>query len=208
VFSVDTGPNQLRALNLINECALYNHVFTLSPRDSSTDTTVFSKKTKPFIIEGSGSPPHTPSESVIAGNLVTSLLHHPIAERLHLATLHTSFPWLIAGLAPWRGVLHPNPPKREPRYIASLITKHELTYGDDVRGIIEDVFERGKMDRVKTVVHQNEQLLKSDAGTTIPTFVVALTDSPFDSGVGATLARCHIHTLTLRIDTAFSCRYG
>ena len=161
---VDIGPNPLLALNLINECGLYNHVFTLSPRNSSTDTTVFSKKSKPFIIEGSGNPPHAPVESLIAGNLVTSLLHHPVANRLQLATLHRSVPWLLAGLAPWRGALHPNPPKREPRYIASLITKHELMYGEDVRGIVEDVFERGKMDRVKTVVLQSQQISKLDAG--------------------------------------------
>ena len=164
------GPNQLLALKLINECGLYNHVFTLTRRDSSTDSTIVVKGKKSFVIEGSGNPPHPPSESITAGILVTFLLQHRIASYLKLCDMNTSLPWLLAGLAPWRGVVHANPPKKEPRYVASLITKHELTCGEDTRGIIEDIFEKGKMDRIKDVVHRNQsqELSKLDAGTFLP----------------------------------------
>jgi hypothetical protein len=47
--------------------------------------------------------------------------------------------------------------------------------------------------------------------TTHPDFpplrILGLMNSPFDSGVGATLARRHIHTLTLRTDTSSSHRH-
>ena len=63
--------------------------------------------------------------------------------------------------------MHANPLKKEPRYIASLITKHELTYGEDIRVIVEDIFEKAKMDRIRDVVHRNQsqELSRLDAGT-------------------------------------------
>jgi len=164
------GPNQLLALKLINECGLYNHVFTLTRRDSSVDSTIVVKGKKSFVIEGSGNPPHPPSESITAGNLVAFILQHRIASFLKLRDVNTSLPWLLAGLAPWRGAVHASPPKREPRYVASLITKHELTFGEDIRGIIEEIFEKGKMDRIKYAVHRNQfqELSKLDAGSLLP----------------------------------------
>jgi len=161
------GPNQLLGLKLIDECGLYNNIFTLTRRDSSTDSTVLIKGKKRFVIEGSGNPPHPPCESITAANLVTYLFEHRIASFLQLCKMNRSLPWLLAGLAPWRGAVHANPLKKEPRYIASLITKHELTYGEDIRVIVEDIFEKAKMDRIRDVVHRNQsqELSRLDAGT-------------------------------------------
>ena len=74
----------------------------------------------------------------------------------------------MAGLTPWRGLIHPNPPKREPKFCASLITKHELMYGEDIRDIVEDTFERGKLEIVRENVIQNEtqSISRVNAGMT------------------------------------------
>ena len=74
----------------------------------------------------------------------------------------------MAGLTPWRGLIPTNPPKREPKYRASLITKHELMYGEDVRDIVEDTFERGKLEVVREngIRNETESISRIDAGTT------------------------------------------
>lgn len=73
----------------------------------------------------------------------------------------------MAGLTPWRGLVHPNPPKREPKFCASLITKHELMYGEDIRDIVEDTFERGKLEVMRDSVIRNEteSISRVDAGS-------------------------------------------
>jgi hypothetical protein len=72
----------------------------------------------------------------------------------------------MAGLAPWRDAVHDNPPKREPKYLASLITKHELMYGNDIRDVVEDTFETGKLVMVKEAAKRNDLLSipRLDAG--------------------------------------------
>ena len=125
------------------------------------------QKTKIFKTEGVLNSPHPPAESVAAGQLVKYLLQHRIAEFLQLDHFQSSpLPWIIAGLAPWRGAIYPNPLKKEPKYCASLITKHELMYGEEIRDIIEDIFERGKMDIVKKMAEQNilATITKQEAG--------------------------------------------
>jgi len=96
---------------------------------------------------------------------VTYLLQNRIAEFLQLDG-NSVLPWLLAGLAPWRGVKHENPPKREPKFLSSLITKHELMYGDDVRNIVEDIFETDKMSQIDVAATENQrqQLNRRDAG--------------------------------------------
>jgi len=151
-------------LELIDDCGLYNHVFTLSKREQAADP---ASKKKSFSITGVQDPPHPrlPAESVAAGRLVTYLLQHRIAEFLQLDG-NSTIPWLIAGLAPWRGVKHEKPPKREPEYLSSLITKHELMYGDDVRNVVEDIFETKKMDKLDAAASENQiqRLSRHDAG--------------------------------------------
>lgn len=94
------------------------------------------------------------------------LLQHPIAKFLRVDITPHTILWVMAGLTPWRGALHPNPPKRESKYCASLITKFELMYGEDIRDIVEDTFERGKLEVVKKNVQQNEtnEISRLDAG--------------------------------------------
>ena len=156
------APHHIRSLQLIDDCALYNHIFTLSKRDQTTDPIL---KKKHFSISGVQDPPRPPAESVAAGQAVTYLLQHRIAEFLQLDG-NSTLPWLLAGLAPWRGAKHENPPKREPKYLSSLITKHELTYGEDIRNIVEDIFETGKMNRLDDVTSANQfqRLDRHDAG--------------------------------------------
>lgn len=152
-ISLTIAPHHLRSLELIDDCGLYNHIFTLSKRDPSTDPT---SKKKSLSITGVQDPPRSPAESIAAGRLVTYLLQHRIAEFLELNG-NSTIPWLIAGLAPWRGVKHERPPKREPQYLSSLITKHELMYGDDVRNIIEDIFETTKMSKLDAAATENQR---------------------------------------------------
>jgi len=152
-----SGPNHLQALKLIDDCCLYNHIFTLSKRDAATSPSVSGKKSS-FSIEGVQDPPNSPSESVAAGQLVLYLQQHRIAEFLKLNTIPlslVSLPWILAGLTPWRGVLHPNPPKKEPKFLSSLIVKHELMYGEEIRNVVVDIFEKGKMDLVKDAAERN-----------------------------------------------------
>jgi hypothetical protein len=109
---------------------------------------------------------------VAAGQLVEYLLQHRIAEFLQFDTVSPTLPWVMAGLAPWRGVMHPNPPKKQPKFCASLITKHELMYGEDIRDVVEDTFEKRKMKTVKNGVQQNavQPLSKQDAGIALISF--------------------------------------
>jgi hypothetical protein len=153
---------------MIDNCHLYNHIFTLSKRDSTTDPTIL-KKRSAFSIEGVLNPPHPSAESVTAGSLVNYLLQHRIAEFLQLNKVHPTLPWIMAGLAPWRGAVHHNPPKKEPKFLASLITKHELMYGEDIREVVADTFEKGKMDLVKEAATRNEfnEISRQDAGTSV-----------------------------------------
>ena len=88
----DVGPNQLLALKLINECGLYNRIFTLIQRDSSVDSTTVVKGKKSFVIECSGNPPHPPLESITVGNLVAFIFQHRIASFLKLRDVNTSLP--------------------------------------------------------------------------------------------------------------------
>src|SRR5271154_4688800 len=156
------APHYLRSLELIDDCGLYNHIFTLSKRDPTTDPTL---KKKSFSITGVQDPPRLPAESVAAGRLVTYLLQHRIAEFIQLDGTKT-LPWLLAGLAPWRGAKHDDPPKREPKFLSSLITKHELMYGEDIRNIVEDIFETGKMSKLYVAASANagQQLKRQEAG--------------------------------------------
>lgn len=191
------APHHFKALEMIDDCRLYNHIFTLSKRDSTTDPTTSKKKTT-FSIEGVLDPPRSPEESVAAGQLVNYLQQHRVSEFLQLNNIHPTLPWIMAGLAPWRGVLHPNPQKKEPKYLASLITKHELMYGENIRDIVEDTFERGKMDMVKEAAVGNEsiEISKKDAGMS-PMY---LTDnSCVGAKIGSALAHDYFHPVTLRI---------
>ena len=72
----------------------------------------------------------------------------------------------MAGLAPWRGAVHPNPPKKEPKFLASLIVRHELMYDEKKRDIVEDTFEKGKMEVIKEAAAQNQlhEMSRYDAG--------------------------------------------
>ena len=72
----------------------------------------------------------------------------------------------MAGLAPWRGAIHPNPPKKEPKFLASLIVKHELMYDEKKRDIVEDTFEKGKMEAIKKAASQNQshEMSRYDTG--------------------------------------------
>jgi len=153
---------------LIDDCHLYNHVFTLSKRDSTTDptATTTSSKKKAFSIEGVLDPPHPPAESLSAGSLIYYLRQHPIAELLQLNTIDAALPWIMAGLAPWRGAVHPNPPKKEPKFLASLIVKHELMYDEKKRDVVADTFEKGKMEIIKEAATQNQlhEMSRYDAG--------------------------------------------
>ena len=96
---------------------------------------------------------------------MTYLLQHRIAEFIQLNG-NSTLPWLLAGLAPWRGAKHDDPPKREPKFLSSLITKHELMYGEDIRNVVEDIFEMGKMSKLYVVASENaaEQLKRHEAG--------------------------------------------
>jgi tRNA nucleotidyltransferase/poly(A) polymerase len=164
------APHQLRALQLIDDCNLYHHIFTLSPRDPDNDPT--STKKKSPHIEAYIDPPRAPAESVAAGQLVVYLLQHRIAEFLQLDFIEPTkrqlstlqIPWLMAGLAPWRDIQHPNPPKKEPKFLASLITKHELMYGEEKRDVVEDTFEKGKLKIIRNGVEKMEELSRLDAG--------------------------------------------
>jgi hypothetical protein len=165
----DIAARPLKSLELIDSFNLYNHIFTLSPRDSSKESGS-AKKSSPAI-EGCLDPPHPPCESVAAGRLVEYLLQHRIAEFLQLDAV-SPIPWLMAGLAPWRGIMHSHPPKKQPKFCASLITKHELMYGEDIRDVVEDTFEKRKMETVKNGVQRNaiQQLSKQDAGIALLSF--------------------------------------
>jgi hypothetical protein len=158
-----TGPHHLKALELIHECNLYNHIFTISKRDLTTEPT--NKRSSP-IIPPILDPPHPATESVTAGKNVLYLLQHPISKFFQFDITPYPALWVMAGLTPWRGALHPNPPKRESKFCASLITKFELMYGEDIRDIVEDTFERGKLEVVKNNVVRNEtqEIDRSDAG--------------------------------------------
>lgn len=164
------APHQLRALQLIDDCNLYHHIFTLSPRDPANDPA--STKKKSPRIEAYIDPPRAPAESVAAGQLVIYLLQHRIAEFLQLDFIEPTkrqlstlqIPWLMAGLAPWRDIQHPNPPKKEPKFLASLITKHELMYGEEKRDVVEDTFEKGKLKIISNGVERMEELSRLDAG--------------------------------------------
>jgi hypothetical protein len=159
------APHHLKTLEMIDDCYLYNHIFTLSKRDSTTDPTTTKKKTH-ISIGGVLDPPHPPAESVAAGRLVNYIQQHRIAEFLQLNTVHPNLPWIMAGLAPWRGAVHPHPPKKEAKFLASLITKHELMYGEEIRDVVDDTFEKGKMDIVKEAAEKNEleDISRRDAG--------------------------------------------
>ena len=156
------APYHLRSLQLIDDCDLYNHIFTLSKRDPATDPTL---RKKSFSITGVQDPPRSSAEFVAAGRLVADLLQNRIAEFLKLNG-NSTLPWLLAGLAPWREVKHENPPKGEPKFLSSLITKHELMYGEDVRNVVEDIFETEKMSKlhVVTCANQSQRLSRRDAG--------------------------------------------
>src|SRR5579871_6575147 len=155
----------MRALELIDEYNLYSHIFTISPRTPGTDIATIKKKS--LVIEPISEPPHPASESLAAGKLVTYLLQHRIAQFLNIE--RNEIPWIMAGLAPWRGLMHPNPPKKEPKYCASLITKHELMYGEQVRDVVEDTFEKGKMEIIKEAAAKNEvqPLSREDTGMSL-----------------------------------------
>jgi hypothetical protein len=110
----------------------------------------------------------------------------------------------MAGLAPWRGYRHPNPPKKEPKFCSSLITKHELMYGE-IRGVVEDVFEYNKMKLVKDAVHGNVVQAISREDTGIEN--VNCTDCSY---VGTTirteLEGYNLYYIALRFDTIFITR--
>jgi len=192
---------------MIDDCHLYNHIFTLSKRDSTTDPTALKKKPA-FSIEGVLDPPHPPAESVVAGRLIDFLLQHRIAEFLQLNNVHLTLPWIMAGLAPWRGAIHPNPPKKEPKFLASLITKHELMYGEDIREVVEDTFEKRKMDLVKEAATRNEfnEISRQDAGTLVQ--CIKTDCSCIDSRVGSALANDYLHSITLRISSSHNPEYS
>lgn len=164
-----SAPHHLKALEMIDDCLLYNHIFTISRRDATTDP-IAPRKKKAFTLDGYLNPPNPSAESVVAGHIVNYLLQHRISELLELNKVDSTLPWIMAGLAPWRGAMHPNPPKKEPKFCASLIAKHELMYGEEIRDIVEDIFEKGKMDMVKHAASQNElhTLSRRDAGFTPP----------------------------------------
>jgi hypothetical protein len=155
----------LRALELINECNLYNHIFTLSKREPGNDPA--SNKNKTPRIEAVIDPPRPATESLTAGHLVKYLFQHRIAEFLQLDKVDSSLIWLMAGLAPWRGCMHPCPPKKEPKFCSSLITKHELMYGE-IRSVVEDIFEHNKMKLVKDAVQGNDVQLISREDSGMP----------------------------------------
>jgi hypothetical protein len=161
------GPHHLRALQLINDCNLYNHIFTLSKRDPATEPTT-TKKSSP-IIPPVLDPPHSATDSIAAGENVVYLLQHPLASLFQFDTTPHTALWVMAGLSPWRGYLHPNPPKREPKFCASLITKFELMYGEEIRDIVENTFERGRLEIVKENIqlNENQKISRSDAGILI-----------------------------------------
>ena len=126
------------------------------------------KKT-PFSIEGVQDPPNPPSESVVTAQLVIYLQQHRIVEFLQLNIIPNtlaSLPWILAGLAPWRNVRHPNPPRKEPKFLSSLIVKHELMYGEDIRSIVEDIFEKSKIDMLKEAaeLNANQAISRREAG--------------------------------------------
>jgi hypothetical protein len=163
MIALTAGSHYLRALELINECNLYNHIFTLSKREPGNDPA--SNKNKTPRIEAVIDPPRPAAESLAAGHLVKYLLQHRIAEFLQLDKVDSSLIWLMAGLAPWRGCMHPNPPKKEPKFCSSLITKHELMYGE-IRNVVEDTFENNKMKLVKDAVEGNkvQVISREDSG--------------------------------------------
>ena len=72
----------------------------------------------------------------------------------------------MAGLAPWRGAIHPNPPKKESKFLTSLIVKHELMYDEKKRDIVEDTFEKGKMHIIKEAATHNQlhEMSRYDSG--------------------------------------------
>src|SRR5271169_6609990 len=168
---LNVAPHHLKALEMIDDCYLYNHIFTLSKRNSTTDPTTTKKKTQ-ISIEGVLDPPHPPAESVVAGRLVNYIQQHPIAEYFRINNVHPNLPWIMAGLAPWRGVVHPHPPKKDSKFLASLITKHELMYGEQIRDVVEDTFEKGKMDIIKEASEKNgsDEMSRQDAGTSLYSF--------------------------------------
>jgi hypothetical protein len=81
----------------------------------------------------------------------------------------------MAGLAPWRGCMHPCPPKKEPKLCSSLIAKHELMYGE-IRNVVEDIFEHNKMKLVKDAVQGNDvQLIsREDSGRPFNDLLIAV----------------------------------
>jgi hypothetical protein len=135
---------------------------------------------------------------------VKYLLQHRIAEFLQLDKVDSTLVWLMAGLAPWRGYRHPNPPKKEPKFCSSLITKHELMYGE-IRGVVEDVFEYNKMTLVKDAVEGNavQDILREDAGIT---YVNDADYSYVDTTIGTELEGYNLHCPALRFDTIFIAR--
>jgi hypothetical protein len=197
------APNPLTSLELIDDCCLYNHIFTLSKRDPATDPTL---KKKSFSIKGVQDPPRLPAESVAAGRLVTYLLQHRIAEFIQLNG-NSTLPWLLAGLAPWRGAKHDDPPKREPKFLSSLITKHELMYGEDVRNVVEDIFETGKMSKLCVVASTNagQQLKRHEAGKFY--LKIRLTSSGVGTGTGRELADDYIYCVALRVGSEYHDMY-
>ena len=95
--------------------------------------------------------------------------------------------------------MHPNPPKKEPKYCASLITKHELMYGEHVRDVVEDTFEKGKMEIIKEAAAKNEvqPLSREDTGMSLK---ANTHDSVVDQKGGSTLADDYLYSVALRVD--------
>lgn len=138
-------------------------------------------------------PPNPCQDSLQAGQYLKSLSDTPIANYLGLhdvfgAPLH----WIIVALSPWRGAKHPNPPKKEHKSVASLIAKHELMYPEKIRDVVEDVFEKDKVQMVRDASAQNElqPLSRRDSGMTPRSKSYKVSD--FGSEAGFRLADYHI----------------
>ena len=83
-----------------------------------------------------------------------------------------------------------------------MIVKHELMYDEKKRDIVEDTFEKGKMEVIKEAAAQNQlhEMSRHDAGMSLQCRWSNC--SRLNTTLGSALANNHIYPVALRIGSS------